>query len=123
MKQVYEKAWDYIKLIIEDNIGDYGVEGISENPVQVLDKLIEHHKSPTWEEIVLIWEKLGYDNVNLSERYKRLFLEGYGKNPLYVSLKDGIESNDDVYVDITRDMLNAFNLTIRFLENIEGDVV
>ncbi|QIK85844.1 hypothetical protein G7061_04135 [Erysipelothrix sp. HDW6B] len=86
----------------------------------ILLSFIEQHKPPTWEEIVLVWEKLGYDNVNLWEHFKMLFLVGYGKNPLFVSLKDGIESNDDVYVDITVDMLNAINLTIRYLEAQEN---
>ncbi len=32
-------------------------------------------KTPTWGEIVLIWEKLGYDNVNISEHYMMILVK------------------------------------------------
>ncbi|WP_159641833.1 hypothetical protein [Erysipelothrix anatis] len=131
MKQVtYEKVnksierlINIVQIVDEHDLEELGFEYSNEefqNDLANTRDFIEQHKPPTWGEIVLIWDKLGYDNVNISEHYKMIFLEGYGKNLLFISLKDGIESNDDVYVDITVDMLNAINLTIRYLEAQEN---
>ncbi|CAM3646957.1 hypothetical protein [Erysipelothrix anatis] len=82
------------------------------------DKLVEMHRTPTWDEVVKAWECVddGYEEHKVEE-YKNLIGVSNGDNYIFEISGDDFTYYYDPYTGRTTPKVHhAINLTIRYLE-------
>ena len=79
------------------------------------DKLVEMHRTPTWEEVVKAWQDTIDDKIQIQRNDEGIRIQ-YPNGIYYLINLEQVYSNRKVFSMNVNATLYAINLTIRYLE-------